>query len=281
MIENYRNGKVYLTGAGCGDPDLITIKAVKALQQAQVVLCDRLVSDEILNRYVPAHAEVLFVGKECRKGLSTPQSLINELMVDYALQGKTVVRLKGGDVSFFSNVLDELQSLHQHHIAYEIIPGITAASGASAYAGIPLTARGYSTAVRFLTCYQSDIVTAAYWRELAATNDTLVFYMSAATLPMVISNLIHNGITNDKKIAVIEQATTPMQHVHITSFDECETYFKQVTLASPSLIIIGKVVALHESYKWLSNSNNRELYFKPVTTSAAGITELNALKNAI
>ncbi len=122
---------------------------------------------------------------------------------------KLVVRLKGGDVSIFSNVLDELETLTAHQISYEIIPGVTAALGAAAYAGIPLTARGYSTAVRFVTYYKSDVVTDDYWRELANTNDTLVFYMSAETLGSVVKHLLVNGIATDKKLAVIEQATTP------------------------------------------------------------------------
>ena len=115
--------------------------------------------------------------------ISTTQQTINELLVRYASSGKLVVRLKGGDVSVFSNIMDELETLGTHNIPYEIIPGITAALGAAAYAGIPLTARNYATSVRFLTYYKSDIVTDEYWKELAETNDTLVFYMSSETLP--------------------------------------------------------------------------------------------------
>jgi len=149
-------GRVILAGAGCGDPELITVKAARYLQQADVVLTDRLVSDAILKEYVPATAEIIYVGKQCRRGFSTPQESINEMIRSYALEGKLVVRLKGGDVSLFSNILDELQVVTQYQIPYEIIPGITAATGAAAYAGIPLTARGYATAVRFLTLYKSD-----------------------------------------------------------------------------------------------------------------------------
>jgi siroheme synthase len=162
-MKYHQKGKVILAGAGSGDPELLTIKAFRYLQFADVVLTDRLVSDVIINEYVNPEAEVLYVGKQCRRGASTPQASINELMVDYAKQGKLVVRLKGGDVSIFSNVLDELQALVEHHIPYEIIPGITAALGAAAYAGMPLTARNYSTAVRFLTCYNTDVITEDYW----------------------------------------------------------------------------------------------------------------------
>ena len=144
-------GKVIIAGAGCGDPELVTVKAARWLQKAEVVLTDRLVSNEIIQQYVSDTAEVIYVGKQCRRGFSTPQETINEMMKEYALQGKLVVRLKGGDVSLFSNILDELQVLADNKIPYEIIPGITAATGAAAYAGIPLTARGHATAVRLLT----------------------------------------------------------------------------------------------------------------------------------
>lgn len=277
MIEN-KKGKVYLIGAGPGDPDLLTIKAAQYIQQAEVILVDRLVSDVVINRYAHANAEILNVGKECRRGASTPQQLINELLVQYALQGKTVVRLKGGDVSIFSNILDELEALKQHGIDYEIVPGVTAALGAAAYAGMPLTARGLSTAVRFLTYYKSDVVTEAYWQELANTNDTLVFYMSSATLPVVVEKLRSYGISDEKKIAVIEQATTPMQNIHTSSFADFDQELKTRTFASPSLVVIGKIVQLHQQFKWLQNNNNTDLYFKPV---AHNIETENNLKHAI
>src|SRR5689334_25067133 len=136
MKQNVQSGKVILAGAGPGDPELLTMKAFRFLQKADVVLTDRLVSEVIINDYVNPSAEVLYVGKQCRRGLSTPQVTINELMVEYALQGKLVVRLKGGDVSIFSNVLDELEALVTNKIPYEIIPGITAGLGAAAYCGI-------------------------------------------------------------------------------------------------------------------------------------------------
>ncbi len=166
-MRDQTKGKVVIAGAGPGDPELITMKAARYLQLADVVLTDRLVSDEILKTYVRKDAEILYVGKQCRRGISTPQKTINELLVDYALMGKLVVRLKGGDVSIFSNIMDELETLVANNIPYEIVPGVTAALGAAAYAGIPLTARGYAPAVRFLTYYKSDIVTDKYWKDLA------------------------------------------------------------------------------------------------------------------
>ena len=265
-MKPYNNikGKVILAGAGPGDPELITLKLVKYLQQADVVLTDRLVSEEILTRYVQPDAELIHVGKQCRRGVSTPQETINDLLVHYALLGKLVVRLKGGDVSIFSNIKDELETLVAYDIAYEIIPGITAALGAAAYAGIPLTARGFTNGVRFITYYKSDIVKDKYWKELASTNDTLVFYMSSETLNKVVSNLVASRISADKLLAVIEQATTPFQKVHISNLYDYKEKLKNQSFISPSLVIIGKVVALHEQFAWLENSNSNEYYFKPV-----------------
>lgn len=257
-------GKVILAAAGPGDPELVTLKTVRWLQQADVVLADRLVSEELLAQHVNPKAEVVYVGKQCSRGSSTPQQTINQLIVDFALQGKLVVRLKGGDVSVFSNVLDELQVMVANNIPYEIVPGVTAALGAAAYAGIPLTARGYTTAVRFLTYYKSDVLTDAYWKELAQTDDTLVFYMSSETLDGIVTNLLKNNIAADRLLAVVEQATTALQHVHVTGLYEYETSWKARQFISPSLVIIGKVVALHEQFAWLQNSNSGEHYFKPL-----------------
>ncbi len=272
-MSTNQTGRVILAGAGPGDPELLTIKAARYLQQADVVLTDRLVSVDILKAYVRPEAEIVYVGKQCRRGASTPQETINELLVEYAQNGKLVVRLKGGDVSVFSNILDELQALAAHRIPYEIIPGITAALGAAAYAGIPLTARDYSTAVRFLTYYKSDVVTEAYWKELAATNDTLVFYMSSETLEGVVANLTRNNIAADKLLAVVEQATTPLQNVYVSNIYEYNEQLKGKKFISPSLVIIGKVVGLHEQFGWLSNSNSREDYFKPVAKLFTTITD--------
>jgi uroporphyrin-III C-methyltransferase/precorrin-2 dehydrogenase/sirohydrochlorin ferrochelatase/uroporphyrin-III C-methyltransferase len=189
---------------------------------------------------------------------------INELMVQFASAGKMVVRLKGGDLSIFSNILDELLTLAKHKIPFEIIPGVTAALGAAAYAGIPLTARGYSTAVRFLTFYKSDIITEEYWKELANTSDTLVFYMSAETLENAVHLLTTHGISEEKQMAIVEQATTPFQHVTITNPYHYQQHFKGRSYISPTLVIIGKVVALHEQFRWLENSSSREHYFHPI-----------------
>lgn len=269
----YPKGKVILAGAGPGDPELITLKAVRYLGVADVVLTDRLVSEVILQEHVRPCAEIIYVGKQCRRGISTPQNTINRLLVEFALQGKLVVRLKGGDVSIFSNIMDELDVLKANDIPYEIIPAVTAALGAAAYAGIPLTARGYSTAVRFLTFYKKDIVSDAYWAELAATNDTLVFYMSSETLPLIVEKLQANNISREKLLAVAEQATTPMQKIHISGFDDFKEKLADRLFLSPSLVIIGKVVALHEQFAWIADSGSMDYYFKPLIAKLSNITE--------
>lgn len=266
MVTQKKMGKVILAGAGPGDPDLLTIKTARYLQVADVVLTDRLASEDILKQYVNEKAEVIHVGKQCRRGPSTTQATINELLIHFAGEGKLVVRLKGGDVSIYSNILDELQTLTEHQIPYEIIPGITAASGAAAYAGIPLTARDHSTAVRFLTFYRSDIITDAYWKDLAETDDTLVFYMSAETIGDAVNLLIKNNISGDKLMAVIEQATTPLQQVTILN-PYAYAEMKLRPFISPTIVIIGKVVALHEQFKWRSNGGNGDVYFKTVENS--------------
>jgi uroporphyrin-III C-methyltransferase/precorrin-2 dehydrogenase/sirohydrochlorin ferrochelatase/uroporphyrin-III C-methyltransferase len=269
MNKLFIKGSIALIGAGPGDPELLTVKAMRLLQNADVILTDRLVSQEIIRRYACSTAEIIYVGKQCRKGESTPQATINELMVIFAKEGKQVVRLKGGDVSIFSNIVDELETLVQHNIPYEIVPGITAALGAAAYAGIPLTARNHATAVRLLTAYKSDVVPASYWKELAATDDTLVFYMSSETLDEVVGKLVANQISEDKLLAVIEQATTPFQKVYTSSLYEYEKILGNKKFLSPTLIIIGKVVMLHQQFNWFHAQKQHAEYFGSINEAAA------------
>lgn len=278
MTQHFKNGKLIIAGAGPGDPELITVKAARYLREADIVLTDRLVSDEILNTYVNSNTEIIYVGKQCRRGISTPQQTINELIVYYCLLGKLVIRLKGGDVSIFSNIMDELETVVANNIPYEIIPGVTAALGAAATTGIPLTARGYATSVHFLTYYKSDIVTDVYWKELANTDDTLVFYMSSETLDNVVEKLTGNNIHEDKLLAVIEQATTPFQNVHITNLYDYKKQLKGRKFISPSLVIIGKVVSLHEQFAWINNNNSSEHYFKPMASQSIEINNPENLK---
>lgn len=265
-------GKVILVGAGPGDPELLTVKALRWLQRADVVIADRLVSPEILTEYTRKSALIIYAGKQARSEASTPQSVINQLMTGHAREGRLVVRLKGGDISVFSNVLDELQTLVENDIPYELVPGVTAALGAAASAGIPLTARGYSTAVRLLTAYRRDLLDAAYWQDLARTDDTLVFYMSSEPVDELVTRLLEEGISQDRWIAVIEQATTPQQRVHSYPIYEYLPAAGGSAWQSPSLIIVGKVAALHAAFQWIPSTGDAALYFPPVRQQAVTTT---------
>src|SRR5664279_369470 len=245
MNHNKPIQKVIFAGAGPGDPELITLKTIRHLKSAEVIITDRLVSEEILDSYANPNALILHAGKQRKREGSTPQHIINELLVEYALQGKKVLRLKGGDVSIFSNLLDELQALNKYQIPYEIIPGITAACGAAAYAGIPLTARNHAQAVRFLTLHKNESIQPSYWKELGQTDDTLVFYMSGDTTAELVKQLTDQGIGRDRSIAVIEQATTPQQKVFSAPVYSYEREFRNRNYLSPTLVFVGNVAALH------------------------------------
>lgn len=261
MIQIHKKGKVILAGAGPGDPDLISLKALKYLQIADVILTDRLVSPILIEDHARKEAEVIYVGKQCSKGIWTPQKDINDLLVAYALQGKLVLRLKGGDASLFSNVLDELQAVKKNAITYEIIPGISAAFGAAAYTGIPLTARTYSRGVRFLTLYDLNTVDSKQWKDWATTEDTLVFYMSGQRLDVLTKQLLNNGIETSKGMAVVQQATTPNQKTSVYSFESLQTQSLPNFEFVPTLLIIGKVVNLHHQFSWFTENNTTESYF--------------------
>lgn len=247
-----------MVGAGSGDPELLTLKAARMLAEADVVLYDRLVSDDIL-KFTSKNALIIKTAKQ-RNIHATPQSEINELLLQYALEGKNVVRLKGGDVSFFSNVLDELEILTRNEISYEIIPGVTAASGTAAYAGIPLTARGFSDEVHFLSFHNAAKYDETDWTHYAALRGTLVLYMSSARIAAICGYLVQNGIS-DKPIAVIEQATTPFQKVITSTVFKAAEKFKEKNFASPSLVIIGDVVQLARKFDWYKGGQNG-LYFE-------------------
>ena len=254
-------GKVILAGAGPGDPDLISVKALKYIQTADVILTDRLVSPLLIADNARQDAQVIYVGKQCSKGIHTPQEDINALIVELALQGKLVLRLKGGDASLFSNVLDELEVLKENHIAYEIIPGISAAFGAAAYTGIPLTAREHSRGVRFLTLFDIKSVTISQWRDWAETDDTLVYYMSGQRLVSLAQKLTAFGIDKTKGIAIVQQATTPYQKTTVVTFNEVTEQGLPEFEYVPTLIIIGNVVNLHKQYSWFKEEVTTQSYF--------------------
>lgn len=260
MSTSTPTGKVILAGAGPGDADLITVKLQKRLAQADVIITDRLVNPDIISQHANPHAIVLMAGKQGYNEASVPQEDISQLIVNHALEGKTVLRIKGGDVAFFSNVLDELQALQKNNIPFEIIPGITAASGASAYAGIPLTAREYAQGVQFITLNPKSFYSPERWKEFARTNDTLVIYMAAKNVTDVAELLLRYSRKPQTPMAVIEQATTPHQQIHITSLKNCFIDFAGKKFSSPSLIIVGDVVNLHHLYGWFSGNEQGTVF---------------------
>ena len=243
-------GRVILAGAGPGDPELITLKLVYALNAADIILCDRLVHPDICRLHARAGVPVVLVGKQGYHPGSVPQVDITQRMLDEAMAGKTVLRLKGGDLAFFSNVLDELEALVKMNIPYALIPGITAASGASAFAGIPLTGRGYARSVQFIAFHpsteDSEYDRLAYDLE----NVTKVLYMGAARLISVLAALRERGVDGSMPVAVMEKATTTAQRVHVSTVEEAPTQWAGLDFGSPALVIIGRVVSLHHHFDW-------------------------------
>lgn len=253
-------GFVILAGAGPGDPELITLKLQRRLKEADVIIVDRLVHPDIIQLNASSSARVILAGKQGYNDASFTQEEITELIIKYALEGKKVLRLKGGDVAFFSNVLDELISLTEHQIPFEIIPGITAASGASAYAGIPLTARGYAQGVRFLTFNPNTDHSENIWKELAQTDDTLVCYMASKNLSNIVDKLLVHGVSSATLIGVIEQATTSQQKLSVSSLGKFNQQFPNPSFASPTLVIIGAVVGLYEKFQWFNARGGEEVF---------------------
>ena len=257
------SGTVYFLGAGPGDPELITIKGAKILSEAEVIITDRLAGDEIIQRYANPNAIIVDVGKQGGKNESYKQTDINQLLVQFANLYEKTVRLKGGDTGIFSNIFDELKTLNENNIPYEIIPGITAAAGASAFTGVPLTARGYATGVQFLTYYNNTVISDDNWKRLASFEDTLVFYMSSNNLLPLVKNLIDAGACTSIPFIVIEQATTPQQNVHsfyLGSFINAPVQ----NFISPSIVIMGRVAELYKDFSWFKKKEQSKNYFRNV-----------------
>lgn len=257
------NGTVYFIGAGPGNPDLITVKGATLLSNAEVIITDRLAGDEIIQRYANRNAIIVDVGKQGGNAKSYQQKDINKLLIQFAGLYEKTVRLKGGDVAFFSNVYDELQTLAQNKIAYEIIPGITAASGASAYTGVPLTARGFASGVQLLTYYSNTVISENNWRRLAAFEETLVFYMSSNNLLSIVQKLLQAGADANIPFVVVEQATTRRQNAHSFTLQSFLNHTKR-KFASPSIVIIGRVAALYKDFAWFKNEETSSAYFRNV-----------------
>ncbi len=251
---------VTLAGAGPGDPELITLKLQLRLQEADVIITDRLVNPLIIQCHARTSASVIQAGKQGYNEKSFTQEEVTAIIVEEARKGKHVLRLKGGDVAFFSNILDELEALVKEQIPFEIIPGITAASGASAYAGIPLTARGYAQGVRFIAFNPNQSFDEATFRSLAAGTDTVVVYMAVRNLEALAEKLISFQADPDKKIAIVEQASTTAQKISLSTLGNAAIDFAGKSFSSPSLIIIGDVLDLSGRFDWFKETGGDPVF---------------------
>ncbi|WP_394178402.1 uroporphyrinogen-III C-methyltransferase [Marinomonas posidonica] len=241
-------GKVYLIGAGPGDPELLTLKAYRLLKQADVVLYDRLVGQEIIE-LIPEAAEKMYVGK-AKSMHSLPQEDINSLLAEKAKQGHQVVRLKGGDPFIFGRGGEELEELIEEGVPFEVVPGVTAAAGCAAYAGIPLTHRDYAQSVRFLTGHLKDGTTDLPWEELVHPAQTLVIYMGLTGLQDISQSLLKFGMSATMPVAVVEKGTSKAQRVFTSTISEVYQVATDNEVKSPALLIIGEVVTLQDRLAW-------------------------------
>jgi uroporphyrinogen III methyltransferase/synthase len=270
---NANRGKVYLVGAGPGDPRLLTVRAAELLATADVVATDALVSPEILAR-VSKSAELIYVGK--RAGAhSIPQDQTNRLLIERARLGKRVVRLKGGDPFVFGRGGEEAEVLAAASIDFEVVPGISSAIAGPAYAGIPVTHRAHATSVTLVTGHESDETTGVDWAALARMQGTIVFLMGVGNLPMIVRKLREHGVPPGRPVAVISKATTPEQVTVTGTLEDIEQ--RAATIVPPALIVVGEVVQLHHSINWFES---KPLFGKRVVVTRAR-EQASALKRLL
>ncbi len=261
MVQNaagneISRGEVYLVGAGPGNPDLLTFRALRLMQQADVIVHDRLVSQPILDM-CRRDAERVYVGKE-RDDHAVPQEEINLMLVRLAKEGKRVLRLKGGDPFIFGRGGEEIETLAEHGVPFQVVPGITAAAGVASYAGIPLTHRDYAQSVTFVTGHLRDNTFNLNWEGIARHDQTIVIYMGLKGLPLLCEALIRHGLTPDTPAAIVQQGTLPTQRVVIGDLTTLPGRAKAAGLKAPTLIIVGNVVKLREKLGWFQPEQHAE-----------------------
>ena len=249
-LKNKHSGEVFLVGAGPGDPELLTLRALHLIQKADICIYDNLVSKEILE-LVRRDAHMIYAGK-LRNNHTIEQKEINQLLVNYAKKGLRVLRLKGGDPFMFGRGGEEISELMTQKIKFQVVPGITAASGVSAYAGIPLTHRDYSQSCIFITGHEKNGKLNMNWSNLIHENQTIVIYMGLNSLPIIVQNLIDSGMRKNMPIALVQEGTTEKQKVMVSTISRVISKTLKSNIQSPVIIIIGEVVKLRKTIKWFN-----------------------------
>jgi uroporphyrin-III C-methyltransferase len=249
-LPHRNTGKVFICGAGPGDPTLITVKAAELLRTCEVVLYDRLVSDEIIN-LIPSTCKKLCVGRTVGDA-PTHQDVTNQLMIDYVRRGKKVLRLKGGDPCIFGRGGEEAEFLFKNNVEFEIIPGISSAIGSAEYAGIPLTHRQFSSALAIVTGHEDPekIEPLVKWDKLASAVDTIVILMGVAAIEKISRRLIESGMNKNVEVAIVENGTVEKQRIIKGTLHNIVNKINDAKVKSPAVIIIGKVVSLQENLSW-------------------------------